>query len=129
MDWIRFSKREIEADALPQVCMDCGEPASCRVSKTFEYVPDWAALLLLAGILPGIIALIVREARDAVADQAPQSSRGLVDHSRGNARLRSACSLCLDDVWERDQCLDPIFAGVVERRAGERVGMGDLGGG
>jgi hypothetical protein len=59
MDWIRFSKREIEADALPQVCMDCGEPASCRVSKTFEYVPDWAALLLLAGILPGIIALIV----------------------------------------------------------------------
>ncbi len=57
MDWITFSKREIESDALPQICVECGEPASCRVSKTFDHAPEWAALLLLVGIFPGVIAL------------------------------------------------------------------------
>lgn len=56
MDWITFTKAEVEADALPNLCLECGAPAACRVSKTFQYEPPWAGWLLLAGIIPGIVA-------------------------------------------------------------------------
>lgn len=56
MDWITFSKQQVEDDALPPVCMACGAPASRRISKTFHWMPDWVGFLFLAGILPGVIA-------------------------------------------------------------------------
>jgi hypothetical protein len=59
MDWITFSKQQVEADALPMVCMVCGDPAGRRISKTFERAPDWVGLLYLLGIAPGLVVHLI----------------------------------------------------------------------
>lgn len=56
MDWITLSKRQVENDALPDVCMVCGQPATCRINKSFSHTPEWVEFLYLAGIFPGLIA-------------------------------------------------------------------------
>ena len=61
MDWITFSKEEIESDALPLFCVECGAPSTCHVSKTFEYAPDWAQYLIFLGLVPGIIACAITQ--------------------------------------------------------------------
>jgi hypothetical protein len=56
MDWITFTKQQVDDDALPSVCMVCGETATERVDKTFSHTPDWVGFLYLFGIVPGLIA-------------------------------------------------------------------------
>jgi hypothetical protein len=56
MDWVTLTRRQVESDALPRVCMACGAPAACVVNKTFSHTPEWVGWLYLAGIIPGIIA-------------------------------------------------------------------------
>ena len=56
MDWITFTKQQVENDALPSVCMVCGEEATRRVNKTFSYTPEWVGFLYLLGFLPGLVA-------------------------------------------------------------------------
>ena len=59
MDWVTLTREEVEADALPAVCMECGGHAPHRVNRTFVKDPEWveSATLVgfLAGILPGLI--------------------------------------------------------------------------
>ncbi|NNJ24812.1 hypothetical protein [Alienimonas chondri] len=60
MDWITLTRTEIEADALPPVCMECGEDAPVRVNRTFGVTPFWlepfsALAELFIGLLPGLI--------------------------------------------------------------------------
>ena len=67
MDWVTITKQHVEADALPPVCMACGGPADCRISRTFSFSPEWVQYLYLVFILPGAIAeyLLKKEMRVA----------------------------------------------------------------
>jgi hypothetical protein len=56
MDWVTISKQQVESDALPQVCMACGGPASCRINRTFSFTPEWAEYLYFLFLVPGVIA-------------------------------------------------------------------------
>jgi hypothetical protein len=56
MDWVTLTRQQTENGALPQVCMACGNRATCWVNKSFSYTPDWIVWLYLAGIVPGIVA-------------------------------------------------------------------------
>jgi hypothetical protein len=56
IDWVTFTRQQVESDALPPVCMACGGPATERVCNTFSYRPDWVKLLYLLAIVPGVIA-------------------------------------------------------------------------
>jgi hypothetical protein len=57
MDWLRLTRTEIENDELPRVCACCGAPATTSRNTTFSWCPAWAKVLLLAGLLPGLIAI------------------------------------------------------------------------
>ncbi len=67
MDWITLTHREIESDALPDVCVHCGAEAAGRHNKTFEWHPDWAGWLLLAGWLPGALAIALTQKKRRVS--------------------------------------------------------------
>jgi len=56
MDWVSLTKQQVENDALPRVCMACGEPATCCFNKSFSHTPDWVQWLYFAGFFPGMIA-------------------------------------------------------------------------
>jgi hypothetical protein len=54
---------------LPPVCVKTGGPADGTVEVTFERLPPWTYLLLLAGIFPFFVALLL--IRDQVRGQVP----------------------------------------------------------
>jgi hypothetical protein len=56
MDWVTLTRRQVESGALPQVCMACGDPATCCVNTSFSHTPEWVGWLYLAGIVPGVVA-------------------------------------------------------------------------
>lgn len=56
MDWATLTRQQIEHDALPPVCMLCGQPAGFRVDKSFSHTPAWVGWLYWAGFFPGLIA-------------------------------------------------------------------------
>ena len=56
-DWITLTKQQVENDEIPNVCMVCGESTEIRVNRTFQWAPDWAGMLTMAGGIPGFIAL------------------------------------------------------------------------
>ena len=56
MDWVTLTRQQVEDDALPPVCMVCGQPATCHINQTFSYTPEWVGWLYLASIVPGLIA-------------------------------------------------------------------------
>ena len=56
MDWVTLSRRQVEEDTLPRVCIVCGDAATDRIHKTFTYTPNWVGFLYLCGIFPGAIA-------------------------------------------------------------------------
>jgi hypothetical protein len=55
MDWITLTRKEVEEDALPEVCMVCGSPADRRRNETFAWHPTWVSWLYWLGYLPGVI--------------------------------------------------------------------------
>ena len=59
MDWVTLTRDEVEEDALPPVCMECGGPAAHRVNRTFVKDPEWVATAevvgFIAGVLPGMV--------------------------------------------------------------------------
>ena len=65
MDWITLTRQEVEDDALPPVCVHCGEPATARHNKTFDWHPPWVRWLFYLGYLPGAIAssILARQMR------------------------------------------------------------------
>lgn len=64
MAQVRISLEEIENDAIPHVCMLCGEPSSTIVRRKFSWCPSWVPVLLLAGLWPYVIvALILTKSR------------------------------------------------------------------
>jgi hypothetical protein len=75
-DWVTLTREQVESDALPDVCMVCGQPAHERTNKTFDYSPDWAAWLLMAGFIPGVIALMLTSKSMRVACPLCPQHRG-----------------------------------------------------
>lgn len=56
MDWATFTREQVDANSLPNVCIVCGERATECVNKTFSHTPDWVQPLYFAGFFPGMIA-------------------------------------------------------------------------
>lgn len=56
MDWVTLTRDQVDNDALPRVCMVCGQPATECVNKTFSHTPPWVEYLYFAGVFPGMIA-------------------------------------------------------------------------
>jgi hypothetical protein len=56
MDWVTFTREQVDANSLPNVCIVCGARATECVNKTFSHTPDWVQYLYFAGIFPGMIA-------------------------------------------------------------------------
>jgi hypothetical protein len=75
-DWVTLTREQVESDALPDVCMVCGQPARERTNKTFDYSPDWAAWLLMAGFIPGVLALMLTSKSMRVACPLCPQHRG-----------------------------------------------------
>ena len=64
MAQVRLDFYDLDDDALPQLCMKCGAPATTRKEKTFSWCPSWVAVLILVGLLPWfIVALILTKRR------------------------------------------------------------------
>lgn len=55
MATLQLTKREAESEALPNVCMLCGEMADRRVANEFCWYPSWVYLLIVVGIIPFFI--------------------------------------------------------------------------
>ena len=59
MPQIRLHVREAEGD-LPNICMRCGQEATCTKTKNLSWFPPWVSILILAGLLPyAIVATIL----------------------------------------------------------------------
>lgn len=56
MDWVTVSRRQVEEDTLPHICIVCGDAATDRIHKTFTYAPNWVSLLYFIAFFPGVIA-------------------------------------------------------------------------
>jgi hypothetical protein len=61
MPTLQLTREESEQGPLPQVCMECGQPAEHTVVKSFTWHPSWTILFLLFGLLPGIIVIFLTE--------------------------------------------------------------------
>ena len=58
MATVRIPQDLFEAGELPRVCVKSGEPADQTIKATFRWLPPWTYLLLLAGVLPFLIAMV-----------------------------------------------------------------------
>lgn len=58
MSAVVVSRGSLGSGDLPRVCVKTGAPADGTVAVRFSRLPPWTYLLLLAGILPFLIALV-----------------------------------------------------------------------
>lgn len=61
MATVRMPRAIFEAGELPRLCVTSGEPADQTVEATFRWLPPWTNLLLLAEVLPFLIAVLFAE--------------------------------------------------------------------
>ncbi len=59
MATIRITRYEVEQNRLPPVCMITGEPTNQTKRHKFRWTPPWVSLLLMACVLPGLIAAMI----------------------------------------------------------------------
>ncbi len=80
MDWITLTREEIEADALPPVCMECGTDGPVRVNRTFRHTsPLFVPLVDLGALLVGLL---------------PAALFGLSSHRIFTRHVRISCPFC-----------------------------------
>ena len=73
MATIRITRSEVEQNRLPPVCMITGEPTLETKRHKFRWTPPWVNLLLMACVLPGLIAaLILRQQMTMDVPVAPR---------------------------------------------------------
>jgi hypothetical protein len=58
MALVRIDFEDLDDDALPDMCIKCGAPASVRMERTFAWSPPWIRTLIVVGLFVHI-ALIV----------------------------------------------------------------------
>jgi hypothetical protein len=73
---VRIDFEDLDADALPDMCMQCAAPATTHVGKTFAYTPPWAQML-------GILSLAFMKRRSVNVPMCDQHKnhwlwRGLI---------------------------------------------------
>jgi NhaP-type Na+/H+ or K+/H+ antiporter len=56
---IRITRYEVEQNRLPPVCMITGEPTQETKRHKFRWTPPWVNVLLLACVIPGLIAAMI----------------------------------------------------------------------
>ena len=66
MATLRLPLEEAEDGRWPPVCMVCGERATDYPSKTMSWHPPWVMILIVAGLLPFLIAALVTQKRAQV---------------------------------------------------------------
>jgi hypothetical protein len=81
---VRMPRDVFERGELPSVCVKSGEPADQTVEATFRWLPPWTYLLLLAGVLPFLIAVFFAE--EKVVGRVPVRHR-IVARRRQLGRL------------------------------------------
>ncbi len=59
MATIRITRYEVEQNRLPPVCMITGEPTQATKRHKFRWTPPWVNLLLMACVIPGLIAAMI----------------------------------------------------------------------
>ena len=59
MATVTLSEYECRKKLLPDVCIQCGEPATVSVRRNFSWYPPWVIALVLAGVLVAAIVAIV----------------------------------------------------------------------
>jgi hypothetical protein len=64
---VRIDFEDLDADALPDMCMRCAAPAAVRKVRAFAWQPQWIAILILAGLLPYIVVALILTKRRRVA--------------------------------------------------------------
>lgn len=70
---------------LPAVCVKTGRPAQAMVATTLERLPPWTYLLLLAGILPFLVAVFF--ARERVAARVPVTREAIERHDTARRQV------------------------------------------
>jgi small-conductance mechanosensitive channel len=63
----RLGRYEVERDALPDLCMRCGAPATIHKNRNFSWYPPWIAVTILAGLLVFFILAMVLTKRMKVS--------------------------------------------------------------
>ena len=73
MATIRLTRREVEDELLPELCLKCGSTTTTHKSKTFSWHPPWIGVLILACLLPyAIVAAIMTKRMTVVAPLCDQ---------------------------------------------------------
>jgi hypothetical protein len=52
-----------DEQAIPNLCIRCGQPTTYRKTKEFVWYPHWIAVLLRVGVLPWLIVALLRTKR------------------------------------------------------------------
>jgi hypothetical protein len=66
MPKVTLSRREVEDDLLPRVCVLTGVPTDDVKVKRFVWMPSWVYVTLLAGLLPYVVIALVLQKTMAV---------------------------------------------------------------
>lgn len=68
--------RSERPDDLPDVCMKCGRDGKERVKKTFNWVPPWIGITILAGLLIYVILAMILKKTKTVSSPFCEEHRG-----------------------------------------------------
>jgi hypothetical protein len=55
----KITRDLISADDLPQICAQCGAPATVAKLRTFTWSPSWIFVFLFIGLLPFVILAVI----------------------------------------------------------------------
>jgi hypothetical protein len=58
MATVRVNRDEADGDRFPRMCVRCGEDAGVSRWRRFAWMPGWAYVLILAGLLPWLLAVL-----------------------------------------------------------------------
>jgi hypothetical protein len=57
---VRIRNRRRDEQAIPDLCIRCGQPTTYRKTREFVWYPHWIAVLLRVGVLPWLIVALLR---------------------------------------------------------------------
>ena len=87
------SRERLWYGELPPVCVKTGAPADGTVKATFERMPPWTFLLLLAGIFPFFIAALFL--RERIQGRVPVTAEVIERYHAGKRWLWASWGLIL----------------------------------
>jgi hypothetical protein len=85
MSTVTVSRAQLHGGALPPICIVSGRAADGTVTATFSRLPTWTYLLLLAGIVPFVIAALF--APERLRAEVPVHAATLEGYHRLSRRI------------------------------------------